>query len=159
MRSHGKQAADLGTLELPVAQVMSAMQSPPIAGSHRPAFTYFGAILLTVPALILLFFSIMVHLPRLERLWAAAGIESSRAQWIMDACRFVPDNFYFIGGTIVLLLAMLEGFCAGWPRWRRTVLFSAAFLFQITVMLELAFVTTASQLAVSAKVLKPKLNP
>jgi hypothetical protein len=47
----------------------------------------------------------------------------------------------------------VERFWPGWPRWRRLVLFGAAIAFQIAVMLELAFVATASQLLASKVVL------
>jgi hypothetical protein len=141
-----------------VAQVMSATQPPPVPGSHRPVLTYLGAILLTVPALALLIFSVIVHLPRLELLWRNAGLDGSRAQWLLDACRFVPNNLEFIFSGVLLLLILVELSWPGWRRWRRFVLFGAAFAVQMGVMLELAFVTTASQLA-AGKVAKEKANP
>jgi hypothetical protein len=77
---------------------------------------------------------------------------------LLDVCRFVPDNLNFIVGGIVLLLIAVERWWPGWRRRRRRVLFSAAFAFQIAVMLELTFVTTASLLAAS-KVVANSTNP
>ena len=134
-------------------------QPPALPSGPRAVVTYLVAILLAIPVLMLLIFSIVVHLPKLERIWKEAGLDSSQAQWLLSTCRFVPDNFNVIGAVLVIALVLIECFCKGWGRWRKRVLLGGVFAFQLAVMLELAFVATASQLAVSAKMAKVKATP
>jgi ABC-type proline/glycine betaine transport system permease subunit len=142
-----------------MAEVIHPPQPPPLHQRQKAVITYLAAVLLTVPTLALFSFSIIVHLPKLEQIWTEAGLDASRVQWLLDTCRFLPNNFYFICAALVLLLVLIEVKLKGWGRWRKRVLLGAVFMFQLLVMLELAFVTTASLLAVSKKMVEVKPKP
>jgi hypothetical protein len=149
-----------------MAEVTHSIQPPPIPGTQGPGVTsqrlgvtYLIALTLIIPPAMLLAFSIVIHLPKLEVIWREAGIDNTRAQWLLELCRFLPNNFYFLVAAGMIFLVIIECSWKGWARWRKLAVYGAVFLFHLFVMLELAFVATASQLAVGKMLANMKDSP
>jgi hypothetical protein len=121
--------------------------SPSTAPSESAWRTYLKAVAFSFPAIVVLGFTNVFMLPKLETIWRDAHFGSPSALAAVHAVQFVAGNSIVISLGIVALLALLEWRVAGWPRRRRICLGAAVFAGNTAV---LVFVTAMLMTALMA---------
>ncbi len=129
------------------------MNPPPPLPDERPLpvesgfKTYGFAFAILFPVVFLFIFSNLVIVPKLERIWTAAGLESSSAWWLMGTVRLVFDNGKGLIGIGLVLLLLMERFFAGWPARRRAVVLFVTVVINSAMLIALTFATLSVLLA------------
>ena len=126
--------------------------TPPLpAGTESATRTYWRAILFLSPAFLAWLFSYVLILPTLKVVWEKAGINSSRAQWVVYGSNFLMYNGRLVIPGVVLLFVLLELYSSSWPRYRRIVISCVTFILNAAIFAGMATLCTLATLA--AKVL------
>ena len=124
-------------------------KAPAESGRH----TYLRAVGLLFPCIVFLNFSALVLVPKLLRVWQNAGPEMSKAQWMLDASIWLPQHSLFIVPSVACFFVALELLVPGFSK-RRSVVVTL-----ITIVVNLAAMTTLAGIATSALLAIPRLAP
>lgn len=113
---------------------MNTAESNP--GTEPRWASYTKAAIFMAPALFLWSFSVVSLHPKLQHMCQQVGMALPS---IFRVTSFSTGHYLLIGGTLALLLTVLERRWSQWPRYRRLTLGSMAFLVNGAV---LALITT-----------------
>jgi hypothetical protein len=110
--------------------------------------TYFRGAAFSMPALIVLAFSSVYLLPKLETLWRDASMGASfsiasTAITSVNVAYLVTQHFMVIAITVIAAVVLLEWRSIRWPRYRKATVGVAAFLTNtaILIFITLMFMT------------------
>src|SRR5581483_313918 len=121
--------------------------APPPLPTEAAWRTYVRSAVSLFPAFAAWVFASLFLQARLEMVWREAGLVGSRAQWLMSISDAFHHNFRFICLAVVLVIIVLELPVRVWPRYRRTVIFSATVLLNTAVFVWVLTLATAALLA------------
>jgi hypothetical protein len=127
---------------------MSSHTSPPPLPDPNSALrTYLGAVALLIPTIFFWLFAMTFLVPKLEQIWQLAGLNGSKAQWLMDVSYGLKQHFQFIVASVVVVLLLLEFRWSAWPRHRRAVVAGITLFFHTAVLLGITTIAVAVCLA------------
>ncbi len=132
------------------------MTPPPLTANKtdkgfRP---YLHLLAYGLPSALFVIFASMVLLPKVEKIWEAAGTRVSKAEWVIDLCRTFVDNFNFIVLAIVLLFVALENLWPGWQTIRKPAIKTLSWLVTFSVMSCMTWLCVTTCLALPAIISK-----
>lgn len=100
-----------------------------------------------IPTIFFWLFATTFLVPKLEQIWQLAGLDGSKAQWLMDASNGLKHYFRFVVAGLVGILVLLEIRWAAWPRYRGTVVACVTLFFHTAVLLGITTIAVAVCLA------------
>lgn len=109
------------------------MSSPPLRNSAVVWKDYALALLWMVPPTLAWLFSIVILMPRLERVWEHVGQHSAGISTLIDLSRAFVDYGQFIFVVVMGLALFLEKFASWWPIYRRSILAAFVFIYMTLV--------------------------
>ena len=96
-----------------------------------------------VPPTLAWLFSIVILMPRLERVWEHVGQHSARITTLIDLSRAFVDYGRIILVAAIGLALLLEQFAPWWPIYRRSIM--AAFVFIYATLMFLLVLSLATE--------------
>jgi hypothetical protein len=127
--------------------------------SHPPqetaARTYLHFLAYVLPSACFVIFATIILLPRLEVIWDQAGQRAAMAEWVIELCRAFLDYFYYVVGSIVGALVLLEKFWARWQTLRSSTIRCLTWVLTFSVMAGLTWIAVSACLAVPMASPKP----
>jgi hypothetical protein len=116
---------------------------PPLLYPNSALRTYLRAGALLIPTISFWLFAMIFLVPKLEQIWQLAGLDGSKAQWLMDVSYELNQHFYFIFAGVIVVLLLFELHWVAWPRYRQTVVACATLFLHTAVLLGITTIAVA----------------
>jgi len=128
---------------------------PPLSRIDTVWKTYLRAFVFLLPPFAAWQFAYTFLFPRLQTIWGHAGLNGSKAEWLISFTETVMHSARLIIPGVIFGFLILEQYSAAWPRYRRKVIDLVILVFNACVLFELLALLTAALLAVPI-IINPK---
>jgi len=117
--------------------------------------TYLKATAFLVPAVLLWALSIIFIVPKLQQISLDAGLPGPSGFWNLAESNFrttsfFRDNWFMFGGSVLLLLVLMEWRSRNWPRYRRVAVGLGTFVLNSVVLLSIFLMILTAVMAAPA---------
>src|SRR5436190_24312517 len=77
---------------------------------------YLLAFLYLLPSIFVANFALAYVFPRAKQIWGEAGLNASKANWLMDSVEEMIPYFVFLGSGFIVFVVICS---VAWSNWRR----------------------------------------